>query len=114
MSYDIDIGRASFNYTSNVSQFFYDHIEDCGSGGGLRELDGKTGKQCVAVLTDAFKRISTTRRELYVDGTAGEPAMCAKYDAPNGWGSMVGAMCLLSEILGECAQHPRAVARVSS
>ena len=60
MSYDVSIGDAWFNYTSNVSGLFYDHIPPCEEGcrGGLHALNGLTGYQAIPVLQGAFARIS--------------------------------------------------------
>ena len=120
MSYDVSIGDFSGNYTSNVSALFYDHIpEQEGSFGGLRALDGKTGKQAVAILNEAWSRIHNTkintwRNNLKGEAVVGEPEMCAKYDAPNGWGSMVGALIFLGQITVACASNPSKKVSVSA
>jgi hypothetical protein len=107
MSYDVYIGDRSFNYTSNVSKLFYDHIPD-----GIHALHGLTGKQAVEVLDGAFNRLNRTRIDLWREHDVGEPRFCAKYDAPNGWGSALGAIVFLAEILAACAQNPRKKVRV--
>lgn len=108
MSYDIWIADKSFNYTSNVSALFYDHIPaDEETRGGLWKLDGLTGKEALPILSEAFERIDQTRHKLYVDGVAGEPKFSARYDAPNGWGSAIGALIFLAKIMAACALHPR-------
>lgn len=107
MSYDVSIGGENFNYTFNVSHLFYDHIPDAGKGGGLKELDGVTGRQGATILRDAFEAISRTRHDLWVKDAIGEPAFDAKYSAKNGWGSALGGVCFLAEILGACAANPR-------
>ena len=114
MSYDVSIGDKSFNYTGNVSRLFYDHIPSETSNGGLHELHGRTGKQACVILQKAFERLSATRRDLYVDRVAGEPRFCEKYDAKNGWGSAVGALMFLGEILAACAEFPRHKVDVNS
>lgn len=114
MSYDVSIGDQSFNYTYNVSALFYDHIPASEGGrGGLHELDGKTGKQAVAILADAFDCIRRTYVDLWEKDAVGEPAFCAKYDSPNGWGSTVGALIFLSRIMAACALNPRKRIRIS-
>ena len=112
MSYDVSIGRENYNYTYNVSKLFYDHILDVGAGGGINELDGKTGKQCVSILADSIRRMDDTRINLWQADEVGEPHFCAKYDSPNGWGSALGGIVFLSRILSECALNPRAKVRV--
>ncbi len=107
MSYDITIADKSFNYTSNVAALFYDHIPATDSRGGLHELDGKTGKQAGDILADAFDRIHSTKLSFWRYDTVGEPEFCARYDAPNGWGSTVGALILLSQVMAACYRNPR-------
>lgn len=113
MSYDVSIGHDSFNMTYNVSRLFYDHIAGNENGGGLRELHGVTGKQALSMLRQAFDRINRTRHELWKNNIVGEPEFCAKYDAPNGWGSTVGALIFLAQIMAACAENPRKKVRIS-
>lgn len=113
MSYDITIGDKSFNYTSNVGRLFYDHIPDTGKGGGLRELVGATGHEAVNILAPAFEAMNETRHRLYVDGAIGEPAFSAEYDAKNGWGSLIGAIIFLAQVMGACAQNRKKIVHVS-
>ena len=112
MSYDVNIGDAEFNITSNISRLFYDHIFGHENGGGLRELNGLTGKEAVEVLSNAFHRIHRTQIECWRENDVGDPAFCAKYDADNGWGSTVGGLIFLAQLLGACAQNPRKKVRV--
>lgn len=114
MSYDVYVGGEDFNYTFNVSKLFYDHIPENRSRGGLDELHGLTGKQAVDVLADAFDAIHRTVLGTWKVDTVGEPEFCARYDAPNGWGSTVGAMLFLARIMAACAQNPRCKVRVSA
>mgnify|MGYP003504240381 FL=1 len=107
MSYDVGIGSVSHNYTSNVSRLFYDHIPDFGKGGGLHELNGLTGKQAADIIADAFDRIDGTRSKFWSEGSVGEVEFSAKYDAPNGWGSAIGALVFLAKIQGACIKNPR-------
>jgi len=109
MSYDISVGKWSGNYTSNVSALFYDHMPESDNVlGGLNGLHGLKGREAGDRIAEAFERISHTRRKLYVDGAIGEPAFCAKYDAKNGWGSAIGGLVFLAEIMAACYQHPLA------
>ena len=107
MGYHVSIGKDTFNYTSNVRALFYDHIQETDSRGGLHVLDGKTGKEGAAILRDAFFRINRTKLDLWERDDIGEPAFCAKYDAANGWGSAVGALIFLAQIMAACAANPR-------
>jgi hypothetical protein len=113
MSYDVSIGSESFNYTYNVSKFFYDHIPCMDARGGLSELDGKTGKQAATIVSDAFDRITRTYLNDWENEVVGEPVFCARYDSKNGWGSTVGALIFLSSIMAACYQNPRSKVRVS-
>ena len=47
------------------------------------------------------------------DDDVGEPNFCAAYDASNGWGSAVGGLIFLAEILAACAEFQRKKVRVS-
>ena len=102
MSYDISIGEFDRNYTSNVSKVFYDHLE-----GGLHCFHGKTGKEAAPLLAEMWRRLNDTRRVMGVVGVYGEHAMQAKYDAKNGWGTLVGALIFLGEFSAACAMFPR-------
>lgn len=112
MSYDIDIAGDSFNYTYNVSAVFYDHMPRNGTIGGLRNLDGLTGKQAALVLGNAFDRLNDTYLRMWAENGSGPAAMSAKYDSPNGWGSLLGAIIFLGRIMGACAANPRHRVRV--
>lgn len=112
MSYDVSIGDVSLNYTSNVAALFYDHIPAADSKGGLHELHGKTGKQAAEVLSQMWGRIHNTKLDLWRDNlkgeaVVGEPEFCARYDAPNGWGSAVGGLIFLGQLMSSCIANPR-------
>lgn len=107
VSYDVSIGDESFNYTFNVSALFYDHMN-----GGIRSLDGLTGKAACEVLSKAFLAINQTKMDLWSRDHVGEPRFCAKYDSPNGWGSAVGAILFLVEVFDACRRNPRKRLRV--
>lgn len=112
MSYDVYIGDFSANYTFNVSNLFYDHIEDMGNGGGLNEIDNKTGSEVAGILAKAFDRIYETKNSMWSHDEIGERAFCAKYDAPNGWGSAVGGIVFLARIMAAAASNPEEIMRV--
>jgi hypothetical protein len=109
MSYDIDIGSESFNYTWNLGRFFRAHIE----GDGLNGLDGLTGKQAHAALRTAFYSIDREYIDFCSPERSGARRMCAKYDPPNGWGSTFGATLFLARLMAACAANPRCKVRVS-
>jgi hypothetical protein len=107
MSYDVTIGGEDFNYTFNVSKLFYDHIPANRNRGGLHELHGLTGKQAALIIADAFAAMDRTYIADWSADVDGEPKFCARYDSANGWGSTVGAMLFLANIMGACLRHPR-------
>ncbi len=116
MSYDVHVGNVdSYNYTYNVSKLFYDHMpaDEDSDRGGLDTLEGLTGKQAAVKIAAALHRIERTRHELWQNNVPGEPRFCAKYDAPNGWGSALGAIMFLSLIMAACFQNPRCKVRIS-
>jgi hypothetical protein len=112
MSYDVSVGTDSFNYTYNLAPFFRDAIADYGRGGGMQELDGVTGARACMILRSAFEEI----QRIYLNENGSVPGaarFCAKYDAANGWGSTVGAMIFLTQVLAACSQNRRRKVRVS-
>ena len=109
MSYDIHIGDFCGNYTSNCSALWYDHMPD-----GLRGIDGMTGKQAGDHIANGLNSIHRSVLDVWKNGTVGEPLLCAKYDAPNGWGSTVGALIFMCQVMAACYQNPRKRVRVSA
>lgn len=106
MSYDVTFGEESFNYTYNVAKFFQDHFPASDRERGLRGLNGLTGAEAVVLLTTTFSNVERTRIRLWENHAVGEPKFCALYDAPNGWGSLLGAIVFLAQILAACAANP--------
>ena len=114
MSYDIYIGPWSSNYTSNVSEVFYDHMD-----GGIRSLDGLSGYDAAARLGAFFNEISRTQIRMYArdpsqDKQRGEPMLCDKYDPENGWGSLVGALIWAGQIMAACLMYPTERVEISA
>ena len=122
MSYDVHIGSNSFNYTSNGNALFYDHmpsyetVDDNGVAsqdrGGIPGLDGLTGREAGVRILAGMESMNRERNRLGSDAP-GEPEMCAKYDNPNGWGSLVGMLLFLGRIAAACAAEPDAIVSVS-
>ena len=107
MSYDVNIGNHSFNYTSNLSGFFHDHV--AGQDTGLQTLHGLKGKDAAVVLKDAFKKIRRTRDSFfdrYSNTKEAEEAFRSQYEPKNGWGSVMGAMIIMTEIMIACNENP--------
>lgn len=113
MSYDVAIGEYDGNYTYNLAKLFHDHIRDEDGKTGLQCLDGRTGKQAGDLLKGAWSRIHSEYLSAWKDGDVGAPSFCQKYDAPNGWGSAVGALIFLGELTAACSANPRRRVRVS-
>lgn len=107
MSYDVTIDVHWFNYTYNLSGFFRDHVSGPDGRVGIQALDGLTGRQAATILHNSFEKLNDTRSRL------GDGAMSQKYDAPNGWGSVLGAVLFLARLHGACAAKPRHKVRVS-
>lgn len=109
MSYDVVVGNCTLNYTWNMGPFFRDHIQwvdsDMNLKKGIQALDGLTGKEASMVLSQAFINIQTTSFE-------GEKKMLDQYNSPNGWGSVIGAMIFMANILSACAASPNKKVRV--
>jgi hypothetical protein len=111
MSYDVSLidkyGNEVWerNMTSNVSQMWYEHFD---TDYGLLSLQDMTWKEAKPHFAMFWNNLSNLRHKLYVDGSVGEPNFCAKYDAPNGWGSAVGAMIFIAEIQSAWAMNPKA------
>lgn len=122
MSYDVSIGANSFNYTSNGNELFYSHmpaherVDDNGAvtedRGGIPGLDGLTGREAGARILAGMESMNRERNRLGSDAP-GEAEMCAKYDNPNGWGSLVGMLLFLGRIAAACAVAPDEVVSVS-
>lgn len=108
MSYDVTVGEESFNYTSNVSKLWYDHID-----GGLADIHGKTGAEVAVILANSFARLRETYLRVWESGGFGATAFNQMYDAPNGWGSTVGAIIFIGEILAACLRNPTETVHVS-
>jgi len=104
MSYDISIGGWDKNYTHNsLGPLCYAHLDE---DVGLRALDGMTGAEALQMLADFWEGVSSERHRMYVERSIGDPLFCAKYDAPNGWGSLVGALTFMGALTAACAQYP--------
>jgi hypothetical protein len=112
MGYDISIGNWSGNHTSNsLGDLVWTHL--CVEK-GMRALDGKTGKQASQILQQFWCRVRLEKQKFWRDGVVGAPEMCAKYDSPNGWGSLVGALIFMGELTAACAENPRHKIKVSA
>lgn len=119
MSYDVTIGEFSENYTSNIGKLFHNHIKRSGMTEdqditGLQALDGLYGFEAITYLYHAWSNINAERQAFLTKGQIGEPEMEAKYNAPNGWGSLVGGLIYLGKITAACATYPHERVHVSA
>lgn len=101
MSYDIRLESAtcpecghedidfSWNYTSNMVPAWIE------AGANLAEFDGKVAEQCAPALRAAIERMEA------------EPLFYAKYNSPNGWGSMETLIPALKRLLGGMTTYPQ-------
>ena len=110
MSYDVTIADVDLNYTYNLSDMFLEHMP---MTGGLRQINGMTGRQASNVLAQFWSSVHRRYLKEWADGKVGASEFCALYDAPNGWGSAVGALIFMGELTAACAQRPRHVVRVT-
>lgn len=107
MSYDVYIGDSHFNYTFNGSQLWYQHIN-----GGLPALDGLKGSEAAEKIGDAFTALRETYVRMWKPNEVGAASFRAQYDAPNGWGSTVGILIFMGEIMTACIRNPNETLRV--
>jgi hypothetical protein len=100
---DVDVGgpeplsvQDGINYTTNVSGMYKAAM----GGGGIRQLAGKTGRECLAILRLAILAMED------------DPAKYKSMNPSNGWGDSESAIGLLRELSAWCVEAPRAVMRI--
>ena len=105
MSYDVYVGVETYSYTFNLSTFFHTYLTTGGKT-GIQCLDGLKGKTAARVISVAIELAEAdlvrTTPQNYQD----------TFDAPNGWGSTIGAILWLSKLMAACYEKPRYVIRV--
>lgn len=105
MSYDVTIGDYHSNYTHNsLGKLCYTHLD---KENGLRGLHGKTGREASEMLESFWECIYREKIHLWQNGVSGEPKLQEKYDSPNGWGSLVGALIFMGKLTAACRNYPR-------
>lgn len=97
MSYDVDVGPANFNMTSNLRAMFVDF------GAYPKDFNGKTGQEVAQQIHDALKRI--------VDAPL---ATLEGYNAPNGWGKWEHGLKFLMEIRDAGDAYPEAIVEATA
>ena len=85
------------NYTYNVSPMFYEAMGE----GGIRQLDGLTGAECLEILDSG------------IEAMAADPDKYRALNPPNGWGDYDSALQMLREMRAACVEYPEAGMRIS-
>ena len=105
MGFDVKIGDWDGNYTHNsLGKLCYNHLD---KESGLKSLDRKTGREASAMLESFWESIHCEKLHLWQNGIPGEPKLSEKYDSPNGWGSLIGALIFMGELTAACRNYPR-------
>lgn len=90
MSYDVTVGTQEFNYTSNMGQFFADFAVH------PADLHGEQPYEVAFKISLALSDIARY----------GFEELTYDYDAPNGWGTVEGAIQFLLDIYMACITEP--------
>ena len=93
MSYDMNIGEESFNYTYNVSPMWYKAKPDK----GIRTHYEMTGRDAVEPLTDIYCYMIDNYDDL------------VKLDPSNGWGDYEGALQFVGELILASLRNPHEI-----
>ena len=93
MSYDMSIGIEDFNYTYNVAGMWYASEPEK----GIRAIYGLTGEQAVPVL----RNMRDYMENHWADMVEMEPS--------NGWGSALGALTFLNELIVASIKNPKEI-----
>jgi hypothetical protein len=105
MSYDVSIGTWGGNFTHNsLGPLCYDHLD---KEAGLKSLNGLAGYEAAPFLTAFWASVDAERHSMWENGNVGEPQLCEKYDSPNGWGSLVGALVFMGQLTAACSLYPK-------
>ena len=90
MSYDMSIGKESFNYTCNVADMWYSAIPNQ----GIRAHYGLTGEDALKPLRHIRLYMEDNREDLI------------KMDPENGWGDYDGALAFVNELIQASLRNP--------
>lgn len=90
MSYDVTVGNADFDYTSNMRGFFRDF------GVHPSTWDGRPA-------SEVAEQISAGLQDIIVQN---QIDLGKRYDSPNGWGSVPTAIRFLLQVKDACLQAP--------
>lgn len=90
MSYGMDIGDESFNYTYNVSKMWYSALPDK----GIRSHYGMTGGEAITPLLHIYTYMVQNKKDLM------------QYEPSNGWGSYEGALTFVHKLIQASLMNP--------
>ena len=90
MSYDMGIGKESFNYTYNVSGMWC----DCYKEEGIRAHYGLSGLASLIVLRKLREHMEDNADRL------------KQLDPDNGWGDFYGALGFVNELVAASLRNP--------
>ena len=90
MSYDVKVGTQEFNYTANMGKFFEEFSVHPGN------MHGNPPYEVAFRISLALGSIANFEFE----------ALSRIYDAPNGWGTVEGAIRFLLDIYMACLTEP--------
>ena len=85
------------SYTHNVGDMYREAMGE----GGINQLHGKTGTECLELLQPAIEAMER------------EPAKYRAMNPPNGWGNYEGAFDVLRQLHVWCLETPRALMCIS-
>lgn len=134
MSWDVKITNGertlSYDYTSNIHAIVSDHLvaapggvdeggegkADQGAQRGLMVLDSMTTEEAAATLYRTFEELSLTRISFFnqSNDTEGDARFVAHYQGATTYGSVVGVLIFLANILAACSQIPNGKVSVCS
>jgi hypothetical protein len=116
MSYDIWLEQdgvavgESLNYTSNTCRVFYTNM----SPSGIHGLNGLPAYEACKVIMTFWDNLQEECLHFWEREDVGEPKLCAKYDAENGWGSLIGTILFIARFQSQCIKYPFATVRLSA
>jgi len=119
MSYEVwlvnqdgkSVDDTSENYTTNTSEMLYKHFP---GSEGIHCLNGVSCVRALEFIKYFWDNFNNEMINLWDVKTIGEPALCAKYDSPNGWGSTIGTIMFIIRIQEHCIKNPDCIVRLSA
>lgn len=95
MSYDMNLGQSSFNYTYNGCEMWYTAVREIyGSDEGIRYFYGMTGKEAALVQADILAWILDHKD------------LCETFQADNGWGTVQDGLLFMTYLIKSSLNQP--------